>query len=58
MHNVLCENEFSEYDLGLDYQPHMTVGKLPTVEALNIAYEQVKEVNRTFKTIVNKVSVS
>ena len=57
MHNVLYENEFQEYDLGLDYKPHMTVGKLPTAEALDRAYEQVKDVNRTFKTMVKKVSV-
>lgn len=35
----------------------MTVGKLPTVEALNVAYENVKEINRDFKTVVNKISV-
>ena len=57
IHNILYDNEFHEYDLGLGYTPHMTVGKLPTVEALNIAYKKVQEINRDFKTVVNKVSV-
>ena len=35
----------------------MTVGKLPTVEALNDAFENVKGINRIFKTVVNKISV-
>ena len=42
IHNILYENEFCEHNLGLDYKPHMTVGKLPTVDALNKAYEEVK----------------
>lgn len=57
IHNVLYDNEFYEYDLGLGYKPHMTVGKLPTVEALDAAYENVKEINRVFKTVVNKIYV-
>ena len=57
IHNILYDHEFCEYDLGLGYKPHMTVGKLPTVEALNAAYENVKEINRVFKTVVNKISV-
>ena len=57
IHNILYDNEFREHDLGIDYKPHMTLGKLPTVEALNVAYEEVKEINRVFKTIVNKISV-
>lgn len=57
IHNILYDNEFSEFDLGLGYKPHMTIGKLPTVEALNIAYEKVKDINSAFKTIVKKISV-
>lgn len=57
IHNILYDNEFCEHDLGLGYKPHMTVGKLPAVEALNVAYEKVKEINRDFKTVVNKITV-
>ena len=35
IHNILYDNEFCEHDLGLGYKPHMTVGKLPTADALN-----------------------
>lgn len=57
IHNILYDHEFFECDLGLGYKPHMTVGKLPTVEALNAAFENVKEIDRVFKTVVNKISV-
>lgn len=57
MHDVLYRNEFREYDLGLGYKPHMTVGKLPTEEALETAYEEVKAVDINVRTIVNKISV-
>lgn len=57
IHKVLYDNEFYEYDLGLGYRPHMTVGKLPTIEALNAAYEELKGLDNTFKSMVNKISV-
>lgn len=57
MHDVLYRNEFREYDLGLGYKPHMTVGKLPTVEALETAYEEVKAVDINVRTVVDKISV-
>lgn len=57
IHNILYENEFRTHNLGLGYMPHMTVGKLQTVEELNAAYENVKEINKEFKTVVNKISV-
>ena len=57
IHDCLYENGFSEYDLGLGYKPHMTVGNLTTEEALNQAYEDVKDMEEIFKTIVNKITV-
>ena len=57
IHNILYDNEFCEHDLGMGYKPHMTVGKLPTADALNKAYEEVKGINKVFKTVVNKISV-
>lgn len=41
INKILYENEFSQHNLGLGYKPHMTVGKLRTVDALNEAYEFV-----------------
>lgn len=57
MHQVLYENEFQEFDKGLQYVPHMTVGKLPTVEQLDKAGAQVKSMEDTFRTVVRKISV-
>lgn len=57
MHQKLYDNEFMEFDLGLQYVPHMTIGKLATVELLNNAFEDTKLINNTFSTIVKKVSV-
>ena len=57
IHQVLYDNEFKKFDLGLKYIPHMTIGKLPTAELLNEAYNNIKSVNDTFSTIVKKVSV-
>lgn len=57
IHQVLYDNEFKEFDIGLQYIPHMTVGKLPTVEALNSAVRNIGSISDTFSTIVNKISV-
>jgi len=57
MHQVLCETEFQEFDKGLQYVPHMTVGKLVTAEELDKAYKQVKFMDSTFHTEVRKISV-
>jgi len=35
----------------------VTVGKLPTVEALETAYEEVKAVDINVRTVVDKISV-
>lgn len=35
----------------------MTISKLLTEEALNAAYEELKNFDKTFRTVVNKVSV-
>jgi len=57
IHQALYENEFREFDKGLQYVPHMTVGKLATVEELDRAYNQVKFMESTFHTEVRKISV-
>lgn len=57
IHQNFYDNEFKEYDLGMTYKPHMTIGKLATAELLNKAYEEIKNMNEIFKTVVNKISV-
>ncbi len=53
----LYSNEFNKFDKRIEYVPHMTVGKLPTVEMLNTAFKRLESVSDTFRTIVNKISV-
>ena len=57
IHQILYDNEFKELDSGLPYLPHMTIGKLSTAQLLDNAFNDVKSMNNTFSTIVNKVSV-
>lgn len=54
IHDILYQNEFLEYDLGL---PYITIGKLSVKYKLDEAYNQVKDMSETFCTLVNKVSV-
>ncbi len=37
LHDLLYSNEFGEFDLGIPYMSHMTVGKLKNVDDLNNA---------------------
>ena len=57
IHKILYDNEFKEFDLGLPYLPHMTIGKLPTAQLLENAFNDIKSMDNTFRTIVNKISV-
>ena len=57
IHDVLYGNEFAPLDLGLPYEPHLTVGKLDTVEELEQAFHEVKETNICFTSMVTKISV-
>ncbi len=57
MHDSFYQHEFSRFDLGLPYVPHMTVGKLTDKEALKAAYDAVKSCGDIFETIVDKISV-
>lgn len=57
INQLLYENEFKEFDKGLHYIPHMTIGKLSTAEELDDAYNDIKSIKHTFNTIVNKISV-
>ena len=57
IHQILYDNEFKTFDSGLPYLPHMTIGKLSTAQLLENAFNDIKSMNNTFSTIVNKVSV-
>lgn len=57
INRVLYENEFSNFNMGLNYIPHITIGKLPSIQLLNDAYNNVKSMTESFSTIVHKISV-
>lgn len=57
INRFLYDNEFKEYDLGLPYVPHMTIGKLSSVKEMDEAYEEIKDIQDKFSTVVKKISV-
>lgn len=57
MHDKLYEGELKKFRFPKEYNPHMTVGKLPSVELLHKAFDDVRGINEKFSTIVKKVSV-
>ena len=54
IHDTLYENEFKKLDLELPYTPHMTVGKLSSVDELNNAYEEIKDISCSFSSLIEK----
>ena len=57
IHQILYEKEFKKFDSGLPYVPHMTIGKFHNINLLENAFNDIKSMDSTFSTIVNKVSV-
>lgn len=57
IHHLLYENELKEFDPGLPYTPHLTVGKLPSIQSLENAFHEIKKVNAVFRTKVEKIAV-
>lgn len=54
---MLYENELKEFDSGLPYTPHLTVGKLPSIQLLENAFHEIEEVNAVFRTKAEKIAV-
>ena len=57
IHDILYKDKLKEFDLGYKYIPHMTVGKLSSMELLDKAFEDVIQYTDKFSTIVKKISV-
>ena len=57
IHDLLYANEFKIFDAGYPYVPHMTVGKLPTTEELDKAYDDACSCTEVFSTTVTNISV-
>lgn len=57
IHDLLYKDKLKQFDAGYDYVPHMTVGKVSSMELLDKAFDDVNKYNDTFSTVVNKISV-
>ncbi len=57
IHDALYNNEFRNCNFALPYVPHITVGKLSNIDALNKAYEDIKDDRSKFVSVVDKISV-
>lgn len=57
IHDILYKDKLKEFGLGYDYVPHMTVGKLSSMELLNRVFDDVSKYKDRFSTLVNKIYV-
>ena len=57
LHDILYSRIWNIESSRREYTPHMTVGKFRTVDKMNEAYSNVKDISNVFETIVNKISV-
>ncbi|MDP4147682.1 MAG: 2'-5' RNA ligase family protein [Bacillota bacterium] len=57
IHDVLYKDKLKKFDAGYDYVPHMTVGKVFSVELIDKAFDDVNKCKDKFSTVVKKISV-
>ncbi|MEG1003292.1 MAG: 2'-5' RNA ligase family protein [Clostridium sp.] len=57
IHDVLYKDKLKEFEAGQDYVPHMTVGKVYSMELLDKALGDVNKYSDKFSTVVRKISV-
>lgn len=57
IHDRLYKGKLKQYDAGYGYVPHMTVGKVSSMELLDKAFDDVNKCNDKFSTVVKKISV-
>lgn len=57
IHDMLYKDKLKKFDGGYDYVPHMTVGKVSSMELLDKAFDDVNNCNDKFSTVVKKISV-
>lgn len=57
IHDRLYKDKLKQFDAGYDYVPHMTVGKVSSMELLNKAADDLNKYSCKFSTVVNKISV-
>jgi 2'-5' RNA ligase len=55
IHDILYKDKLKQFNMGNNYVPHMTVGKVSSLELLNKAFDDVnKHYNEKFSTVVKK----
>jgi 2'-5' RNA ligase len=58
MHKSLYAGKLRAFrNLPRTYSPHMTVGKLPTKDAMEAALREIHAIDTVFSTVIKKVSV-
>ena len=57
LHDILYSKIWNIESSRQEYMPHMTVGKFRTVDKMNEAYSNVKDIGNRFETMVKKISV-
>lgn len=57
IHDMLYKNKLKQFDACRDYVPHMTVGKVSSMDLFNKAFDDVSKCNDKFSTVVKKISV-
>ena len=57
LHSIFYENVFREFDEGVEFVPHITLGKFRDAQAMEDAYDRLKELDETFQTTVYRISV-
>lgn len=57
IHDMLYKDKLKQFDAGYEYVPHMTVGKLSSIELLDKVFDDVSKSNDKFSTVVKKISV-
>lgn len=57
IHDMLYKDKLKQFDLGYEYIPHMTVGKLSSAELLDKAFDDVSKCKDKFSTVIKKISV-
>ena len=57
LYSGILEKYKPEFLNTVEFMPHMTLGKFDSSEKLNIAYENIKNMQDEFKSTIKKVSV-
>jgi 2'-5' RNA ligase len=57
MNALLYSGWLSPYKRTVMYRPHMTVGKLPSIGLMDKAFQNIKDNDVQFETVIEKVSV-